>query len=44
MAKLVLELANGNRLFEDDFGVFLVKDLDDLPEIKNGNRTYIQCE
>ena len=44
MAKLVLELSNGNRLFEDKFGVFLVKDLDDMPEIVDGNRTYVQCE
>lgn len=44
MAKLELELSNGNRLFSDKYGVFLVKNLDDMPEIVDGNRTYIQCE
>lgn len=44
MAKLELELSNGNRLFSDKFGVFLVKKLEDMPEIVDGNRTYIQCE
>lgn len=44
MAKLELELSNGNRLFSDKYGVFLVKKLEDMPEIVDGNRTYIQCE
>jgi len=44
MAKLELELSNGNRLFSDKYGLFWVKNLDDMPEIVNGNRTYIQCE
>ena len=44
MAKLVFEKANGSRLFEDKYGLFWVKNLDDMPEIVDGNRVYIQCE
>ena len=44
MAKLVFEKANGARLFEDKFGLFWVESLDDMPEIVDGNRTYVQCD